>query len=163
MDYFILRQIQTINCCCSNVFIQDSDLYSSEPMILYSSITRDGIFADVLQKPYFSVVEEFYCLIEKYQPDIKSRPYVLRDLRARLNRLYYLLLPPVVECIHHTTKIDKQGYISQLVLDITKVRANKLFMVQHKIQRFYIIEQELVERAYEYGICTFHLEKLEVR
>ncbi|KJD42585.1 hypothetical protein [Paenibacillus terrae] len=166
MDYFMLRQDPREIDSLTFIGISHRELMgkltSENPTALYVRSTETAEYMDYMERPAVFISNPLYRMVKKYVPTLELGLAVFIDQTHGDQKLYWSLEDMEgSDCISGNSQLDKLGFITQLILDETKIPEQPLFQVVHRQQRFTIVRLDLVESLLRRGICGFHLQTVD--
>ncbi|WP_046215138.1 hypothetical protein [Paenibacillus wulumuqiensis] len=167
MEYFILKQDQRlINTAQPQ---QVSRLLPPELLLperhgalddmnLYFTVQKGGLMepTDYIQHPVPLMSDAMRKLLILWEPSIRSYPVTLNDTELIEHKLYWLVLPPLVQALAEETSFYPDGSLKQLVLNNEQLRNYTVCQLAGIRERIILVNLGLAEsilrRDYD-GIC----------
>lgn len=141
MDYFImqtdsrLRRLPQLQIPKELLNIVDAGQISSKKSVSVIYVKGNkGLsieYPDYIATPIPLIAERFHKILKKYQQDTIFYQVVLIEKDTGMQKTYYMLLPPIMECADkNKTVYDRGGNIQDFVLDAERIGKNRMFRVQ---------------------------------
>lgn len=156
MNYFILKQDFRIPNCVEPIGItqviqkemltqermKELENYDLQFQVLEKSTNQ---FLDIIEKPIPLLSDLLKRLINKYEPQMSFVPVVLVELSKLKQQLYWLMIPPVIDCLSEKTEFHLDGTVKQLVIKEDVAEAYTIFKVNGIKEDYFIINLALAE------------------
>lgn len=141
MEYFImrtdsrLRRLPQFQRMKELIHIDDERYMNgkkSVPVIYVKENTGFSIeYPDYIAGPVPMIAEKFHKILVKYQQDTIFNQVVLTEKESGVQKVYYMMLPPVIECAEKgKTTYDMGGNVKDFVLDAGAVGKNRIFSIK---------------------------------
>lgn len=144
----------------------------SEPMISYDELSdfslgyfdREGVeITDMLTSPVFMVNESIKKLFLLYDEKIKYKGIQLFSMdEKRIPLFYYAVHPQKLDCLHPRTRINPNGTVNEVILDMNKVPDKDIFIPDCLPVPIIIISLRVAESLLRRDIYGLGLEKVSL-
>lgn len=165
MEYYQLSQEMTIQNQIKPIIKKET--FPSEkdkPVFIPGIVSRERdyiYFLPIIEKPILMVTDEVKTIWEIYQRDFLYFPCVVGHVLQGKVKIYWRVIPKVVDCIDKQTTYHKDGTIDQLYLSEEQIGYQKVFQVKHKQQL--IVELEVLEQMWKKKIHGFHFQRVKMK
>lgn len=171
MDYFIISQDE----CVENKF-QFAGLKSTNKTIeltpdradeinditaVFVEGHADSVYPDYIGKPVVLVADELKKVLERHDPELACKCAVLSDPKNSMQKIYWLLLLPRVDCLSDRSVFDKTGAVKRIVIDRAKANGHAVFRVQGLLEKHVFINLDVAESLLRKELLGIKLEKVE--
>lgn len=140
---------------------EDHNEYGSMPLFVRSQSRQH--YLDYMDRPLPLISDKMMRLIEKYAPKIPVRSVVLIDREQTHQEPYWMIGPPVVDCLSDATEYHRDGRLAKLVIQPKGVSpATHLFKVGGLREDIVIVSLALAESLLRREYSGIRLEKVEL-
>ncbi|MEE4570760.1 hypothetical protein V2U94_24395 [Paenibacillus polymyxa] len=88
------------------------------------------IYPDILMGSRMMVSDAVHELLQVYVPSLFSRMALLRDVERSQQKLYWMIQPPLVDCLGEESQFHTGGTLMKLVVDRKRTEGKSLLQVQ---------------------------------
>lgn len=172
MNYFILQQDHRIANCVEPIGMnqvikkemltqermKELDNYDLQFEVLEKSTNH---FLDFIEKPIPLLSDLLKRMMNKYEPQMPFVPVVLVELSKLKQQLYWLIIPPVIDCLSEKTEFHQDGTLKQLVIKEEMAEPYTIFKVNGIKEDYLIINIALAESILRRDFKGIQLKKVK--
>ncbi|MED0679991.1 serine protease [Aneurinibacillus thermoaerophilus] len=118
-------------------------------------------YVDFIQKPIPLLSDKLKQIIEKYAPGLYVKPVVLVDRKRMRQALYWMMIPPCIDCLSERSEFHKDGTIKRLVIDETRAAFTPLFQIEGIMEKYIVINLAVAESLLRRDFTGIRLAKVE--
>ena len=141
MDYFLmqtdsrLRRLPQFQVPKELLYISDGrQINCKESVSVIYVEGNKGLsieYPDYIARPIPLIAEKLHKILKKYQQDTAFYQVVLIEKDTGMQKTYYMMLPPIIECADkNKTVYDRSENIQDFVLDAECIGKNRMFRVR---------------------------------
>jgi hypothetical protein len=171
MDYFIMSQDETVLDAvqpagtASQIRKEpfgrlDPKRLDNQPVQFYIKEAAHPQYIDFIEHPLPLVTDNVKQLLEKYQVNIVFKPVFLADLKRMRQDVYWLIVPPDIDCLAAQSIFNPDRTVKQLALDSQKLRRSRVFTIKGIIENYIIIRLDVAESLLRRGYIGIKLTKV---
>lgn len=169
MRYFIIKQdimlensvvLKGFNNTKKMILLKSDEKVYNHISNMHIITNENTVYPDMIQAPVLLISEELYDLFILYEPTIIYKIAVLSDLERKIQKVYRLVLPDILDALSEETTYSKVGWLDKMVLDKTKVGEYNIFQVKAGVDIYFIVSLEVVEAMLKRGFIG--IEFIEV-
>jgi hypothetical protein len=124
---------------------------------------RDCVeYADFIASPVPLVSDELKKLLQQFEKAAVFIPVVLADRKRAMQRLYWNLRPPQVDCLSNHTEFNKNGTVKKFVLNPEPVAGFRMFKIDRVTGDFIVFNLIVVESLLRRKLSGFRFTRIEV-
>ncbi|WCF09233.1 hypothetical protein NDS46_04840 [Paenibacillus thiaminolyticus] len=171
MDYFIIAQdesadqqfrfagLKSTNKIIEVTPDQADDI--QDITIVFVEGQADSVYPDYIGKPVVLVADEVKKVLELHDPKLVFKCAILSDPKHSMQKVYWLLLLPRVDCLSERTEFQKTGAVKRIVIDQAKAAGHAIFRVQGLLEKHVFIPLDVAESLLRRELLGIRLEKVE--
>jgi hypothetical protein len=118
-------------------------------------------YVDFIEKPVPLLSDRGKQIIEKYVPKLYVKSVVLKDMKQLRQELYWLIVPPRIDCLSEQSEFYKDGTLKRLVIDESKAAPYKIFKVEGIMEEYILIRLDVAESLLRRDFTGIRLKKVE--
>lgn len=131
--------------------------------VVEMELPEEGLFPDLLCRPFVLVSKGFMETSVMYDPDIPYRSVKLWDRKSGMNGTYFISLLEEIECISEKTKYNKIGNrITELVLNYEMIRDKVVFKIKGYDRKCIVGRMDFVESLLRRKARGIQIEKVKM-
>lgn len=171
MNYFILKQDRNLENA-----VKIEGFNNSEKMILLKEdedkfkectdvpiiCDEDTVFPDLVEAPVLLISDELHKLFNLYENTIIYKVAVFSNIKMKLQKVYRLVLPDIIDAVSDKTTYLKNGWVDKLVLDKDKLNNHNIFRVKAGVEYYFIVSLDVAESMLKRDFMGIKFEKVEV-
>ncbi|TVX92044.1 imm11 family protein [Paenibacillus agilis] len=120
-------------------------------------------YLDYLERPLPLLSEKLKRLVEKYAAKMPVRSAVLIDQEQGQQQPYWLIAPPVVDCLSDETEFHLDGSLKKLVIEKEKAGPYHLFKLGGIREDMLIVSLALAESMLRRDFMGIRVEHVDVQ
>lgn len=171
MDYFIIAQDESVDqqfrfagLKSTNKIIEvtpDQADDIQDITIVFVEGQADSVYPDYIGKPVVLVADEVKKVLELHDPKLVFKCAILSDPKHSMQKVYWLLLLPRVDCLSERTEFQKTGAVKTIVIDQAKAAGHAIFRVQGLLEKHVFIPLDVAESLLRRELLGIRLEKVD--
>ncbi|MCM3342403.1 hypothetical protein M3650_28205 [Paenibacillus sp. MER TA 81-3] len=173
MEYFIISQdenvenmirfagLKSTNKTIEVTPEQADDIH--DITVVFVEGSADSVYPDYIGKPVVFVADELKKVLELYDPGLVFKCAILSNPQHSMQKVYWLLLLPRVDCLSEHTEFYKTGAVKSIVIDHAKAAEHAIFRVQGLLEKHVIINLDVAESLLRRDLLGMRLEKVRSR
>jgi hypothetical protein len=118
-------------------------------------------YVDFIEKPVPLLSDRCKQIIEKYVPKLYVKSVVLKDMKRLRQELYWLIVPPRIDCLSEQSEFHKDGTLKRLVIDESKAAPYKIFKIEGIMEEYILISLDVAESLLRRDFTGIRLKKVE--
>jgi len=158
MEYFRIQQDHRVSSHPEFVNASVLTNIESQQYVYCKSVEPQSMIGYVtlpfMTRPTFIISKELKELFSAYQEGSEFFPFFTKDVAGK-GLPYYVFRPLILDCLSDETEIIAGRSVKKLVLDQSKIGHNKIFQVGGLLERFLIVDLEILELMLYSGIHPF--------
>lgn len=172
LNYFIIKQDHRISNCVEPIGItqvikkemlteegmKELENYDLQFQVLEKSTNN---FLDFIEKPIPLISDTLKRIMNKYEPQMSFVPVVLVELSELRQELYWLIIPPTIDCLSEKTEFFPDGTVKQLVIKEDLAEPYTIFKVNGIKEDYLIINIALAESILRREFKGVQLKKVK--
>ncbi|MBN3522652.1 imm11 family protein [Paenibacillus apiarius] len=170
MEYFIISQdenvdniirfagLKSTNKTIEVMPEQADDL--NDMTVVFVEGSADSVYPDYIGKPVVLVADGLKKVLELHDPGLAFKCAVLSNPQHSMQKIYWLLLLPRVDCLSERTEFYKTGAVKSIVIDHAKAAGHAIFRVQGLLEKCVIINLDVAESLLRRDLLGFRLEQV---
>lgn len=172
LNYFIVSQDHRISNCVEPIGIaqvikkemlteegmKELENYDLQFQVLEKSTNN---FLDFIEKPIPLLSDTLKRIMNKYEPQMPFVPVVLVELAKLEQQLYWLIIPPTIDCLSEKTEFFPDGTVKQLVIKEDLAEPYTIFKVKGIKEDYLIINIALAESILRREFKGIQLKKVK--
>lgn len=171
MDYFIIAQderadqqfrfagLKSTNKIIEVTPDQADDI--QDITIVFVEGQADSVYPDYIGKPVVLVADEVKKVLELHDPELVFKCAILSDPKHSMQKVYWLLLLPRVDCLSERTEFHKTGAVKRIVIDQEKAAGHAIFRVRGLLEKHVFIPLDVAESLLRRELLGIRLEKVD--
>ncbi|MBD8498797.1 imm11 family protein [Paenibacillus arenosi] len=120
-------------------------------------------YVDYLERPLPLLSDKLKRLVEKYAAKMPVRSAVLIDQEQGQQQPYWIIAPPVVDCLSEATEFYLDGSLKQLVIEKEKVGPYHLFKLGGIREDMLIVSLALAESMLRRDFTGIRVEHVDMQ
>lgn len=100
-------------------------------------------------------------MLELHDPKLVFKCAILSDPKHSMQKVYWLLLLPRVDCLSERTEFQKTGAVKRIVIDQAKAAGHAIFRVQGLLEKHVFIPLDVAESLLRRELLGIRLEMVE--
>ncbi|WP_058831489.1 hypothetical protein [Paenibacillus polymyxa] len=109
------------------------------------------VYPDILMGSRMMVSDAVHELLQVYVPGLFSRMALLRDIERSQQKLYWMIQPPLVDCLGEQSQFRPGGTLMKLVVDRKRTEGKSLLQVQGLRETCTLVNLALAESLLRRG------------
>lgn len=167
VDYFIITQDNRIMDRFELVNISKSmfaglSSEGEEPMQFFIKENSRKDYVDFTDRPVILVSDRFKEVLEIYCEQTVYFPVVLFEIKRDVQKLYWYLKPPKVDCLSEQTEFHKNGTLKRLVIKPDLAAGHRVFQIDRILENYMVIDLMVLESLLRRGYIGFRPELIEI-
>ncbi|MEK4730718.1 hypothetical protein [Paenibacillus sp. FSL L8-0641] len=131
------------------------------PLFLAVHTDPRTVYPDFLEFPLPLVSDSMKVLLEKYMPELEWKVAILTDFQKARQDVYWILRPPVVDCLSSQTKWYPDHTLKQLVLKHGKIQSS-IFRIAGLLEAHIYINLAVAESLLRRPFTGVRVQKVEM-
>lgn len=167
MDYFIISQDNRIIDRFEPLNINKSMFAEvspekDEPMQFFIKENSRKDYVDFTDRPVILVSDRFKEVLELYCESAVYSPVVLSEIKRDVQKLYWYLKPPKVDCLSEQTEFHKNGTLKRLVIKPDLAAGHRVFQIDRILENYMVIDLMALESLLRRGYIGFRPELIRI-
>ncbi|WDM22933.1 hypothetical protein [Paenibacillus polymyxa] len=131
------------------------------PLFLAVHTDPRTVYPDFLEFPLPLVSDSMKALLEKYMPGLEWKAAILTDFQQARQDVYWVLRPPVVDCLSSQTEWYPDHTLKQLVLKHGKIESS-IFRIAGLLEAHIYINLAVAESLLRRPFTGVRVQKVEM-
>ncbi|AOK93039.1 hypothetical protein AOU00_17115 [Paenibacillus polymyxa] len=131
------------------------------PLFLAVHTDPRTVYPDFLEFPLPLVSDSMKALLEKYMPELEWKAAILTDFQQARQDVYWVLRPPVVDCLSSQTEWYPDHTLKQLVLKYEKIEPS-IFRIAGLLEAHIYINLAVAESLLRRPFTGVRVQKVEM-
>lgn len=133
-----------------------------DPLFLAVHTHPQTVYPDFLEFPLPLASDRMKSLLEKYMPGLEWRAAILTDFKQARQDLYWLLRPPLVDCLSEQTEWYPNHTLKRLVLRQGEVES-PVFRIRGLIEPHIYIHLAVAESLLRRSFTGIRVQRVETK
>ncbi|AYK07025.1 serine protease [Brevibacillus laterosporus] len=173
MSYFILSQDNRLLDAVEPTGLTElitKEMLTEEKMHLLDELVlqvpiqrREHItYVDFIQRPIPLLSDHLKQLVVKYVPKMLCKAVVLADREQMRQDLYWVFVPPRVNCLSDRAEFNQDNTIKRLIVDQNKIGGRTFFQIDGIREEHLVVNVGLAESILRRDFTGIQLQKVEL-
>lgn len=136
-------------------------LQAEDTPVSSSTYRSRTVYPDFLEFPLPLVSDSMKALLEKYMPELEWKAAILTDFQKARQDVYWVLRPPVVDCLSSQTEWYPDHTLKQLVLKHGKIESS-IFRIAGLLEARIYINLAVAESLLRRPFTGVRVQKVEM-
>ncbi|MBY0023080.1 hypothetical protein J2W97_004624 [Paenibacillus jamilae] len=132
-----------------------------EPLFLAVHTDPRTVYPDFLGFPLPLVSDRMKVLLEKYMPELKWKAAILTDFQQARQEVYWVLRPPMVDCLSAQTERYPNGTLKRLILRQGEIEP-PVFRIEGLIEPHIYIHLAVAESLLRRSFTGIRVQRVEI-
>ncbi|PTU45971.1 hypothetical protein DBL67_14630 [Paenibacillus polymyxa] len=132
-----------------------------EPLFLAVHTDPRTVYPDFLEFPLPLVSDRMKVLLEKYMPELKWKAAILTDFQQARQEVYWVLRPPMVDCLSTQTEWYLNGTLKRLLLRQGEIEP-PVFRIEGLIEPYIYIHLAVAESLLRRSFTDIRVQRVEI-
>lgn len=171
MKYFIVNQEEKAEYTIS---LKDFDtkqkvLFTQGDADKFNGITNlsvigkaDAIYPDLYLAPLPMVSEKLKDIFQMYETNLIYKTVVFTNLEQKTQKVYRLMLTPIIEGLSEKTEYYKNNWEKHLVLKEKSLNGQQVFHLKTSLTNYLVVSLDVAESILKRGCQGLWFEEIEV-
>lgn len=163
MNYFVIKQPENAMFIIAPN-ISQKEFWSTTNEIVFC-LTENKcdrlMFLPLYTYPAWLLSESAYLIISRYQINQKFKPCILGEKGTHNQDMYYAFQSYELDCLHESSQFFPDKTIKKMILNTTKIGNHKIFQPQGILERYLVVDLEILEKLLCAGIYPIEWEKVD--
>ncbi|MCR8979565.1 serine protease [Brevibacillus laterosporus] len=173
MSYFILSQDNRIldavepaglTSLLTKEMLTEETVHLLDELVLQVPIQqREHVtYVDFIQRPFPLLSDRLKQLVVKYVPKMLCKAVVLADREQMRQDLYWVFVPPRIDCLSDKTEFYQDNTMKRLILDQNKIGRRSFFRINGIREEHLVVNLGLAESILRRDFTGIQLQKVEL-
>lgn len=124
---------------------------------------ENTVYPDLIVKSLYLVSDPVRELLKVYVPELLTRIALLRDVERMQQKLYWMIAPPMMNCLGEGTEFQPGGMLRRLVVDRKRTEGRPLIRISGIRESYVLVNLALAESLLRRGFSgmKFHEVTME--
>lgn len=173
MSYFILSQDNRLldaveptglTELITKEMLTEEKVHLLDELVLQVPIQRREhvTYVDFIQRPIPLLSDHLKQLVVKYVPKMLCKAVVLADREQMRQDLYWVFVPPRVNCLSDRAEFNQDNTIKRLIVDQNKIGGRTFFQIDGIREEHLVVNVGLAESILRRDFTGLQLQKVEL-
>ncbi|AZH31301.1 hypothetical protein [Paenibacillus sp. M-152] len=121
------------------------------------------VYPDILMGSRMMVSDAVHELLQVFVPGLFSRMALLRDMERSQQKLYWMIQPPLVDCLGEQSQFRPGGTLMKLVVDRERTKGKSLLQVQGLRETYTLVNLALAESLLRRGTSGITFQEVAMQ
>ncbi|MEJ3720733.1 hypothetical protein WGM54_22425 [Paenibacillus polymyxa] len=121
------------------------------------------VYPDILMGSRMMVSDSVHELLQVYTPSLFSRMALFRDMERSQQKLYWMIQPPLVNCVGELSTFHPGGTLMKLVVDRERTEGKPLLQIQGLRETCTLVNLALAESLLRRGTSGISFQEVDMQ